>query len=231
MSSARAVTDARPGEWTVADLERRFGPMPFARICQDPPPGTATEKDVLWVHDHENRLCELSGGILVEKTVGFEESWLAVTLASLLSQFVNSRNLGIVTGADGMYRISRGLVRIPDVAFVSWDRIPGGEFPSQPIPDLVPDLVAEVISPGNTRKEMEEKRLEYFSRGVRLVWMLRLQARVVEVYTSAQSFTRRSASMALDGGEALPRFSIAIGDLFRKPTSPQRDKPAPKRKA
>jgi Uma2 family endonuclease len=228
MSSGRAITGAGPKEWTVADLQRRFGPMPLARICQDPPPGTAAEKDVLRLHDHENRLCELSGGVLVEKTVGFEESWLAVTLAALLSQFVSSRNLGIVTGADGMYRISRGLVRIPDVAFVSWDRIPGGKFPSQPIPDLVPDLVAEIISPGNTRKEMEEKRHEYFTRGVRLVWLIRPKARVVDVYTSPQRFTRRTASMALDGGEVLPGFSIAIGDLFRKPSSPRHGKPAPK---
>jgi Uma2 family endonuclease len=204
--------------------------MPFSRICQDPPPGTATEEDVLRMHDHQNRLCELSGGILVEKTAGFEESWLAVNLASLLSQFVNLRNLGIVTGADGMYRISRGMVRIPDVAFVSWDRIPAGEFPSQPIPDLVPDLVVEVMSPGNTRKEMEEKRLEYFSRGVRLVWLIRPRSRVLDVYTSPHSFTRRTATMTLGGGEVLPGFSIAIGDLFRKPSSPHYVKPAPKRK-
>ena len=39
-----------------------------------------------------------------------------------------------------MYRLSEGLVRIPDVAFVSWDRIPDGQFPEEPIPDLFPTL-------------------------------------------------------------------------------------------
>ncbi|MBV8488229.1 MAG: Uma2 family endonuclease, partial [Planctomycetaceae bacterium] len=99
-----------------------------------------------------------------------------------------------------------------------------------PIPDLVLDLVAEVMSLGNTRKEMEEKRLEYFTRGVRLIWLIRPKARVVDVYTSPVGFTRRTVSMVLDGGEVLPGFSIAIGDLFRKPSGPQRGKPAPKRR-
>ena len=121
MSTAPARARKAATEWTVADLQRRFGPIPFSRIRQNPPPGTATEDDVLWLNDHEDRLCELVDGILVEKTVGLEESWLAVRLAGLLSLFVDPSNLGLVTGADGMYRLSQGLVRIPDVAFVSWD--------------------------------------------------------------------------------------------------------------
>ena len=46
MSTVRASHEARPREWTVADLHRRFGPIPFHRIRQNPPPGTATEEDV-----------------------------------------------------------------------------------------------------------------------------------------------------------------------------------------
>ena len=79
---ARGKTVSSEREWTVADLQRRFGPIPFSRIRQNPPPGRATEDDVVWLNDHEDRLCELVDGILVEKTVGLEESWLAVRLAT-----------------------------------------------------------------------------------------------------------------------------------------------------
>ena len=137
---------------------------------------------------------------------------------------------GLVTGADGMYRLAKGLVRIPDVAFVSWARIPGGRFPEEPIPDLVPDLAVEVISPSNTRKEMEEKLKEYFEKGVRLVWFVRPRSRMVDVYTSAEAFTRLTASATLDGGEVLPGFSILVADLFRKPEAPGRGKPNGKRR-
>ncbi|MGC8640423.1 MAG: Uma2 family endonuclease [Isosphaeraceae bacterium] len=225
MSTVQSSTNARPKEWTVADLQRRFGPIPFQRIRQNPAPGTATEDDVLWLNDHEDRLYELVDGILVEKTVGLEESWLAVRIAGLINLHVEPRNLGIATGADGMYRLAGGLIRIPDVAFASWDRIPGGEFPEEPIPDVIPDLVVEVISKSNARKEMDEKLTDYFQKGVRLVWLVRLPSRVVDVYTAVDQFTRLTASSTLDGGDVLPGFSILVADLFRKPKRPGPQKP------
>jgi len=151
--------------WTVADLYRRFGGIPFERIRHDPPPGTGTIDDVLRIHDREDRLYELVDGILVEKTVGFLESWLAVRIGTLLHNFVEPHELGLVTGADGMIELDIDLVRIPDVSFFSWSRIPRGEVPAEPIPKVIPDLAVEVISPGNTRKEMEEKLQEYFEKG------------------------------------------------------------------
>jgi Uma2 family endonuclease len=229
MSMVRTTRETPPREWTVADLQRRFGPIPFQRIRQDPAPGTATEKDVVWLNDHENRLYELVDGVLVEKTVGFEESWLAGRLVGIFNSFVEPRNLGIASGADGMFRIAQGLVRIPDVAFVSWDRIPGGEFPEKPIPDLVPDLVVEVISRSNTRKEIDDKLDEYFAKGVRLVWLVRPRSRVVDVYTTADRFTRLTASSTLDGGDVLPGFSVLVAELLRKPSGPARKKPNGKR--
>ncbi len=230
MSTATPSKKRVTKEWTVADLQRRFGPIPFSRIRQNPPPGTATEDDVLWLNDHEDRLCELVDGILVEKTVGLEESWLAVHLITLINIYVQPRNSGFVTGTDGMYRFSLGRIRIPDVAFVSWARIPDGQFPEKLIPDLIPDLVVEVISRGNTRKEMDEKLQEYFSKGVRLVWFVRPRSRVVDVYTTADRFTRLTASATLDGGKVLPGFSIVVADLFRKPQGPAQVKTNGKRR-
>ena len=42
--------------WTVVDLAQRFGPMPLNRVRHDPAPGTATEEDVVRLHDREDRL-------------------------------------------------------------------------------------------------------------------------------------------------------------------------------
>ena len=109
--------------------------------------GTATLQDVINAKAHENRLCELIDGVLVEKAAGFKESVLATFLIRVLENFVRASNLGIVTSPDGMMEISAGLVRIPDVAFVSWARMPGGKIPDQPIPGLVPDFAVEILSP------------------------------------------------------------------------------------
>ena len=121
-------------DMTLADLLQRFGPIPAARIRYDPPPGAATEQDVIALEAQE-RLFELVDGVLVEKAVGFCESFLAIRLARFLSEFVEQHNLGIVAGADGMLRLAPGLVRIPDVSFIPWPHLPQGRIP-RPIPDL-----------------------------------------------------------------------------------------------
>jgi Uma2 family endonuclease len=232
--SAPAASRRPPRKvWTVADLYRRFGPIPFERIRQDPPPGCGTVEDVDRLHNHEERLYELVDGILVEKTVGFEESIIAVNITIKLRNFVDPEELGIVTGADGTIQLDLNLVRIPDAAFISWDRIPGDEIPEDPIPLLVPDLAVEVISKGNTPREMGDKLKEYFDKGVRLVWYVRPRTKVVDVYTSADRFTRLTASMRLDGGDVLPGFSVLVGELFAIPKRPgapkggKKDSPQP----
>ena len=206
--------------WTVADLYHRFGPIPFERIRQNPSPGSGTVDDVVRFNDHEDRLYELVDGILVEKTVGLVESLIAITISTLINNFVRPRGLGQVAGDGGTLQLDINLVRIPDVSFISWDRLPGGEVPQESVPLLVPDLAVEVISRGNTRKEMDEKLQEYFEKGVRLVWYVRPRSRVVDIYTGTDHFARLTASMRLDGGEVLPGFSVQVGELFELPKRP-----------
>jgi Uma2 family endonuclease len=131
---------------TFADLRKRLGGIPLDWVRFNHAPGTATEKDVLEVEARENRLCELVDGTLVEKAIGFEEARLALRLGCLISSYLDQNDLGICVGADGMMRIASGLVRIPDVSFVAWDRLPGRESPTDPIPDLAPDLLSKCLA-------------------------------------------------------------------------------------
>ena len=121
---------------TLADVVERLGGIPLDRIRFRPVPGTATESDVLEIERRENRLFELVDGVLVEKAVGYRESLLAVAIATYLNQYVLPRNLGLVTGEGGMVRLFPGLVRIPDVAVVLWENIPGGQVPRGSDPRL-----------------------------------------------------------------------------------------------
>jgi Uma2 family endonuclease len=105
-------------------------------------------------------------------------------------------------------------VRIPDVAFVSWERLPGRRIPSEPIPDLAPDLAVEVLSPGNTPGEMARKRQEYFAAGVQLVWIVDPVARTVAVYTAPEQSTVLQAAQTLAGEPVLPGFTLPLRRLF-----------------
>jgi Uma2 family endonuclease len=198
----------------MADLQDRLGGIPLDRIRFHPFPGTATVQDVIAIHQQEGKLCELVEGVLLEKTVGFIESGLAGFLIGVLNAFVLPRNLGVVTGEAGTVELTAGLVRIPDVAFTSWDRLPGRRYPAAPVPRLAPNLAVEVLSRSNTPDEMAVKRQDYFTAGVQLVWEIDPQARVVRVYTSPDQATTLGPTDTLDGGVVLPGFSLKVQQLF-----------------
>ncbi len=189
--------------------------MPFHRILLHPTPGTATVADVEAVHLREDRLCELIDGTLVEKTMGYTESLLAARLIYLLMTFTEPRQLGLVLGADGMIQLKVNQVRIPDVAVYLNERFPGGKLPTEAIPSVIPDLAVEVLSPSNTRQEMDRKLREYFAAGVRLVWYADPRKRQVTVYEAADRPTVLDHSATLDGGAVLPGFTLRVSDWLK----------------
>lgn len=199
---------------TVATLLKKLGNISPARIHLYPIPGTATEKDVLNMERRTGRICELVDGTLVEKTMGFEESFLAGRLMHLLYRFLDEHNLGIVAGEQGPFRLWPGLVRIPDISFISWNQLPNRKIPKKPIPDLHPDLAVEVLSRKNTKAEIDRKLHEYFRSGTRLAWVVDPRKRNVRVYTTPDQFRLLTEDQSLDGGDVLPGLSLPLREVF-----------------
>ncbi len=187
---------AYPMEWTLADLQERLGGIPAERIHLYPWPGLATENDVLEIHARTGLLCELVDGILVEKPMGFYE----------------------VGGEAGMLKILQGRIRIPDVSFIRWDRLPDDRVP---VPPVSPDLAVEVLSKSNTEREMQDKLDEYFAGGTRLAWIIDPQSRSARIYHAPDEFTAVDATGSLTGGEVLPGFELKLQDLFAELDRPE----------
>jgi Uma2 family endonuclease len=201
---------------SLADVLRALGGVSPRRIRVRPPLGTATEQDVIDIHDREDRLFELVDGVLVEKVMGFWEGRLAQILGYFFERFLDGNNCGFSVGADGMLRITTGLVRIPDVAVFRWERLPDRRIPREPIADLIPNLAVEVLSRGNTRREMDRKRREYFTAGVQLVWYIDPRTRTARVWTASNDSVVIEEDGTLDGGTVLPGFRLAMRDLFAR---------------
>jgi Uma2 family endonuclease len=207
---------ARPTIETLADLLERLGGVPPERIRLHPAPGTATEADLLVDPLGQKRNCELVDGVLVEKPMGYYESLLAMILIQWLRNFLDESDLGITLGEAGPLRLAPGLVRLPDVSFISWDRFPNRELPAEPILDMAPDLAVEILSESNTEAEMERKLHEYFAAGAQLAWYVDPEQRTVHVYTSPTDVLMLSEEDVLDGGTVLPGFRISIRDWFTR---------------
>jgi Uma2 family endonuclease len=181
-----------------------------------PPPGTATENDVLTAEGHTGRICELIDGVLVEKTMGYLESLVAAEIIYLLKTFLKTHDLGIVLGEAGTLRILPHQVRVPDVCFIAWERFPNRQLPREPIPVLVPDLAIEVLSEGNTEQEMQRKLHDYFTAGVRLVWYIDPRSRSAKSYTAENQCVEVAEAQTLLGGDVLPGFELSLSTLFAK---------------
>lgn len=200
--------------FSLADRILDLGGIDAGRIRSTPAPGSATIADLIRATAEDGRLYELVDNTLVEKAMGWQESVLAMALAQWLRNYLDVHNLGVITGPDGMSRLFGETVRGPDVAFVSWSRLPGGRLPTDPVPLLVPDFVIEVLSISNTRSEMTRKRREYFQAGVRLVWMIDPRRRTVAVFTSPEAVTIAEEFDRIDGGEVLPGWTVELEKLF-----------------
>ncbi len=214
----------------MGELLERLGGISPKRICLNPPPGTATESDLIRKHGSRRKLYELIDGTLVEKGMGHKESFLSMELGRLLANFVTENDLGYCTTADDLVRIMPKLVRGPDLTFVSWKTRPGKVVPQEQISKQVPDLAVEILSPSNTRREMQIKLKEYFLGGVQLVWIIDPRTRTAEAYTAPDEKTAIPANGILDGGDVLPGFRLPLAKLFEKFPAPVAKKPKGKKK-
>jgi Uma2 family endonuclease len=146
---------------------------------------------------------------------GGEASELAGDIFSLIRPFVRSHKLGMLTGADGTYVLVREpqTVVVPDVAFVSWERLPGRARPKGYVP-VPPDLAVEVLSPSDEPGEVAKKRDLYRRAGVPLVWWVDPARRVVAVYRQGRLVAELSEGDELDGEDVLPEFRLPIAQIF-----------------
>ena len=200
-------------EPTVADLAVKFGSLPARRIRTDVPPGLATEDDVDRLRREQGVLCELIDGVLVEKAVSDKTSILAMELGRLLGNHVVPRRLGWILGSDGFVRLFGTRLRAPDVSFARRVQRPEGPL-SRGYVDGAPALAVEVFSPSNTRREMDEKRAEYFACGSEAVWIVFPETQTVEVSTAPDSVRTLGRNDFLTGDPVLPGFRVKLADLF-----------------
>lgn len=213
MVTSLSPTQARATFANAAQWHHALGDVPLERIIFNPPPGTATEADLLRLVERDGRLCELIGGTLVEKPMGFWEGQIAAQLIILLGNFVRPRSLGSIFAPDSTMRMQSGHVRLPDVSFIAKDRLPKTK---QAIPTIAPDLAVEVLSESNTSREIAMKLDEFFQSGTRLAWVIDPEPRTVAIYHDAgEPTTVLDEQGMLDGEAVLPGLSIAIAELFR----------------
>lgn len=122
-----------------------------------------------------------------------------------------------ITESSGPYytRADDTTARKPDVAFTFYsERVPQDQSPEFYM-RTPPELIVEVISPGNTAQEMDEKTQEWFCFGVKMVLLVFPESGRVHVYPDNRHSYILTRDEKITGGDVLPGFEMPIKALFK----------------
>lgn len=173
-----------------------------------------TPEQLLELPDHD--LFELVDGVLVEKSMGWESSRVAIRISTILQQFVDEHRLGWIAGADAGYQCYPDdplKVRKPDVSFVSFKKIPADEPPVGHC-QAIPDLVVEVTSPNDLYCDVEVKIQEYLDAGVPLVWVVNPDAKTMRSFNASGETNTYRGEETISAEPILPNFRCPLSQFF-----------------
>jgi Uma2 family endonuclease len=146
---------------------------------------------------------------------GLEASEIAGDIFTLIRPFVRANKLGVLATADGTFYLAHSpdTIVVPDVAFIRWDRLPGGVRPQSYSP-APPDLAIEVVSPSDRPSDVAKKMNLHRSAGVPLVWWVYPDRRTVRVFQDGVLGAELGEGDVLDGGDVLPGFRLPVAEIF-----------------
>ena len=174
------------------------------------PPVTLAEYAALPKHPRY----ELVQGALIElmsASEGHEET--VILIGHYLLVHIRANGLGKVYGSNRAYATGPATARLPDVSFVSTERLGQTELAGM-LYNGAPDLAVEIRSEGNTAAEMAQKVSEYLGAGGKAVWVIDLDARTLTVHTPGTPPVTLTDADVVDGGDYLPGFTCAVADLL-----------------
>ena len=174
-----------------------------------------TAEDLLRLYSQGVR-GELIRGVLCETvSAGHEHARVVVALSSELRGYVRPRRLGQVAGSDGGILLQRGpdTVREPDVYYISAERLPL-DARVRGYLEVAPEIVAEIISPGDSQREVNDKTRMWLSHGVSTVWEIYPEERAIVVNNTDAPPVTLTEDDTLEGGDVLPGFSCPLRDIF-----------------
>ncbi len=167
--------------------------------------------------DPEREYEIVTGQPILKEAAGARAGGITARLGARLGHYIEANKMGAVYAANTTFTIGNDQ-RLPDLAFVSSERFPPEGEP-EGIWEIAPDLAIEVISPNEIYGEVQNKMRDYFNAGVKQVWIVAPEHRIVTVYRSPVEPTVFSEDQELASEDLLPGFRCRLSEIFKSPKS------------
>jgi len=171
--------------------------------------------DDLLAMPHDGRRRELVAGRVVEMApAGFDHEALALEVGAALANWARATAAGRAVASSAGFVVSRApdTVRAPDGAYIAADRLP--RRGATGFCEVIPDLVFEVVSPGDRPGEVMAKAAEWLAVGVKVVWVFWPAEQVVQVWRTVTDIQRLVAGDVLTCDDLLPGFALPLALVF-----------------
>jgi len=174
-----------------------------------------TADELLVLPDDGMRHELVRGELRVMPPAGFGHGKVALRVARCLADHVEDNALGESAAAETGFLIGRDpdTVRAPDASFVSRERYEAlgptlGYWPE------APSFAAEVVSPRDTFREVEEKAFAWLDAGTKAVLVVDPARRTATVCRGREDIRAYDGDATIDLGDAVPGWQPALADLF-----------------
>ena len=169
--------------------------------------GRLTYEDYLRLPEMNQRYEIIEGELKMTPSPTVRHQRLVSRIWNLLNQVVSEKGLGEVLLAPMDVVIEKGpalRTRQPDILFISHERIAAAgcdqdNFDLLSRLEMAPELMVEVLSPGESRPTMKDKLKDYHKIGVRECWLVSSEAETVEVVDVSGPQTTTLAVHGIDG--------------------------------
>jgi Uma2 family endonuclease len=162
--------------------------------------------------ENRDRLWELIDGEVKEKMPTQEHGRIVVNIAYALETYARQTQGIVAVEVRHQAPTDKNNSRLPDVSYYLDDSTP---LVTEGAMTSYPELVVEVRSPDDSYSEMRVKAHFYLLKGVRVIWLVYPEKRLVEVIT-ADDFQLLAEGETLIGEDWMPDFKLPIADVFRK---------------
>ena len=171
-----------------------------------------TADELAKLNDWSHRFELIKGELLTMSPAGEEHGAVTMRLSALLYFHVTANNLGVLRAAETGFKLESNpdTVLAPDISFIAHDRA------GTPVPGFrrgAPDLAVEVISPSETKPEVERKTTLWLELGAKSVWNVNPRKRTVEVNrTDGEKKLFHETDELVD--DTIPRFRVKVSEIF-----------------
>lgn len=140
---------------------------------------------------------------------------VAGKLSAYLGIFILTNKLGKFFTNDAGFVLQQNPDTVfgPDLAFIRQGRLT--KSPTSYI-RTVPDLAVEVVSPSNTRPDVDRKTRIYLDAGVEQVWIVDPFRRELSVRQTDAPIVVLGPDDIIRGYDLLPGFELRVGELFEE---------------